>query len=123
MTAEPCQIWLDDTKYVTVDAVDFEFAMQWKWHATFNSTGKKFYATRMTRVNGKNVKVYLHKEILKRTGKRRRSVHHTIGDHLDGDSSNNCRSNLSWATIRQNNNHHRQRCLLQQRGFLDEVTW
>jgi hypothetical protein len=46
-----------------------------------------FYATRMTSstVGGlrKHRKVYLHKEILRRAGKRPRSVHHTIGDHED----------------------------------------
>ncbi|UPJ71895.1 hypothetical protein [Bradyrhizobium sp. 187] len=31
----------------------------------------------------KHRKVYLHKEILRRAGKRPRSVHHTIGDHED----------------------------------------
>lgn len=120
MTDEPCQIWLDDTKYVVVDLADYEWARQWKWHATFNSMGLKFYATRMTRVHGKNVKVYMHKEVLRRSGKRRRSVHHTIGDHFDGDSSNNRRGNLSWATLKQNNNHHRRRHLMQQKGFWEE---
>lgn len=120
-----CQIWLDDTKYAVVDPIDYEWSLQWKWQATANSTGRKFYATRMTSttVGGvrKHRKVYLHKEILKRAGKRQRSVHHTIGDHEDGDSLNDRRNNLSWATIKQNNNHHRQRHLLQQKGFLDEV--
>jgi hypothetical protein len=120
VTDDTRQIWLDETKYVTVDAIDYEWAMQWKWQATFNSTGRKFYATRNTTVNGKRVKLYLHKEILKRTGKRRRSIHHTIGDHGNGDSSDNRRANLTWCTIKQNNNHHRQKHLLQQRGFLDE---
>jgi len=111
-----CQIWLDDTKFVVVDEVDFAWAKQWKWQATFNSTGRKFYATRNTKERGtrKNIKIYMHKEILKRSGKRRLSVHHTIDDHDDGDSSNNRRGNLFWATIKMNNNHHRQRHLLQQ---------
>ncbi|HEV2155445.1 hypothetical protein [Bradyrhizobium sp.] len=122
-----CQIWLDDTKYVVVDPIDYEWAQQWRWHATFNSTGKKFYATRMTTERlpdgtRKQRKVYMHKEILKRAGKRRRSMHHTIGDHGDGDSANNCRDNLTWSTIKQNNNWHRQRHLLQQKGFFDEAS-
>ncbi|WP_439392590.1 hypothetical protein ACRQ5Q_24520 [Bradyrhizobium sp. PMVTL-01] len=120
-----CQIWLDETKYVVVDPIDYEWARQWRWQATFNSTGKKFYATRTTWTRladgtRKRIKVYMHKEILKRAGKRPRSIHHTIGDHGDGNSANNRRYNLSWATIRQNNNWHKRRCLLQQKGFLDE---
>jgi hypothetical protein len=113
---QECQIWLDDTKYCVVDAVDYEWAKQWRWQATPNSRGLKFYATRMTRAPGtrKNIKVYLHKEILKRSGKRPRTVHHTIGDHDDGDSLNNRRSNLWWATLRMNNNHHRRKHVLQQ---------
>lgn len=113
MDAE-CQIWLDDTKYCVVDPIDFEWAKQWRWHATANSTGRKFYATRMTRLpGGKQKKIYLHKEILKRAGKKARSVHHTIGDHEDGDSLNDRRGNLSWATLKMNNNPHRHKHVLQ----------
>ena len=43
------QIWLDDTKYAIVNEEDYEWALQWRWHPMANSTGKKFYATRMTR--------------------------------------------------------------------------
>lgn len=102
---DECQIWLDDTKFCVVDPIDFEWAKQWRWHATANSTGLKFYATRMTRERGtrKNIKIYLHKEILKRSGKRRLSREHSIGDHDDGDSLNNRRDNLSWATCSMNN--------------------
>lgn len=117
MSDDTHQIWLDEHRYVTVDAIDYEWAKRWKWHATLNSTGRKFYATRMTTVPGtrKQRKVYMHKEILKRSGKKALSVHHTIGDHDDGDSSNNRRGNLFWATIKMNNNLHRQRKLIEQK--------
>lgn len=110
-----CQIWLDDTKYCVVDPIDFEWAKQWRWHATANSTGKKFYATRMTREAGtrRQIKVYLHKEILKRSGKKPLTKAHTIGDHDDGDSLNNRRENLFWATLRMNNTRHRHKHVLQ----------
>jgi hypothetical protein len=112
-----CQIWLDDTKFVVVDQVDFEWAKKWRWHATFNSTGRKFYATRMTSVAGvtgrKQRKIYMHKEILRRSGKRPMTAAHTIGDHDDGDSANNRRGNLFWATLRMNNNRHKHKHVLQ----------
>lgn len=121
--SDACQIWLDDTKFVTVDPIDYEWAKQRKWHATFNSTGRKFYVTRMTRdrVTKKNRKVYMHKEILKRSGKKARTVHHTIGDHDDGDSSNNRRGNLFWATLRMNNNLHRRAKLIEQKEMRLEL--
>lgn len=118
-----CQIWLDDTHYCVVDEIDFEWAKQWRWHATANSTGLKFYATRMTRERGtrKRIKVYLHKEILRRAGKRKHSKHHSIGDHDDGDSLNNRRDNLFWATFKMNNTRHRHKHVLQQVMRFDDA--
>lgn len=109
------QIWLSDTLFCIVDDVDYEWAIRWKWHPTANSTGKKFYATRMTRERGtrKNIKIYLHKEILKCAGKRPPAVDHTIGDHDDGESLHNWRGNLFWATLRMNNTKHRYQHVLQ----------
>ncbi|WP_035670058.1 hypothetical protein [Bradyrhizobium liaoningense] len=114
---DECRIWLDDTRYCVVDEIDFAWAKQWRWHATPNSTGRKFYATRMTRERGtrKQIKIFLHKEILKRSGKKARSVHHTIGDHDDGESLNNRRGNLFWATLKMNNSRHKQRHLIEQK--------
>ncbi len=115
------QIWLDDTKYAVVDEVDYEWAKQWRWHPMANSTGLKFYATRMTRerYTRKNVRIWLHKEILKRMKKRRRSIQYSVGDHADGESLNCCRYNLSWATIKMNNCPVRkQRKMLEAKGYL-----
>lgn len=98
---EPCEIWLDENLFVTVDQVDYEWARRWKWHATWNSTRKKFYATRNTRLSGRagpQTKIYMHKEILDRAGKKPPTEKHTIGDHQDGESGNNTRDNLEWAT-------------------------
>lgn len=118
-----CQIWLDDTKYVVVDEIDYEWAKQWRWRATFNSTGKKFYATRNTRERGtrRQITVYMHKDILLRSGKRAPTKHHSIGDHDDGDSSNNRRGNLFWATLRMNNTKHRHKHVLQQIMRFDDM--
>jgi hypothetical protein len=100
----------------------YEWAKQWRWHATVNSTGKKFYATRMTRDRGAGTqtKIYMHKEILLLAGKKPPTRKHTIGDHQDGESLHNWPDNLEWATPSQNRQntggfHARQMALW--RGF------
>lgn len=109
------RIWLTGGLFCVVDAIDSEWALQWRWHATPNSTGKKFYATRMTRERGtrKNIKIYMHKEILRRSGKAQPSPNHTIGDHDNGESLHNWRNNIFWVTLRMNNTPHRYKHVLQ----------
>jgi len=98
----------DMARYCLVDAVDFEWAMQWRWHAKVDKRGKKFYAVRhgrRTRKDGRRVQIdlYMHKEILsERMGKAPPTAAHVIGDHGDGGSLNNCRENLDWATHSHN---------------------
>lgn len=92
----------DDTKFVTVDAVDYDWLMQWRWSYRYNSTGKKIYAVRNTTVKGTPVTLYMHVEIMKRTGAPKPSPKSYMTDHIDCDSTNNRRSNLRWATPRAN---------------------
>jgi hypothetical protein len=101
-------IWLDpkNNLFCIVDEEDADWALQWLWSATPNSRGKKFYATRSTRLygaDGPQTKIYMHKEILMRSGLTPPSSAHTIGDHWDDDSLNNRRGNLRWATVSENN--------------------
>lgn len=89
--------------YAVVDLIDFEFAMQWRWKA-IKSKGRKvkWYAFRTTRFAGRHVAYFLHKEICLRAHGLPPTKEHLIGDHLDGDSLNNRRRNLEWATHSQN---------------------
>ena len=100
------RVYLDATCtiYCVVSAEDYEWAIQWRWHFTMDRRGKKYYATRMMRSGGRQVKVYMHKAIIiERMQIEPPTDKHIIGDHGDGESRNNTRGNLAWATRRQNN--------------------
>lgn len=96
-------IWLDPDNdlFAIVDNEDYGFLTRWLWRATPNSTGSKFYATRVTRIGPRSVKIYMHKLILSRR-EPAPSPSHIIGDHLNSDSLDNRRRNLRWATPSMN---------------------
>ncbi len=101
------RIWLDVDAgiYATVSLEDHAWALQWKWQITWDRHKRKAYATRSTRTKesgGRRHKLYLHKEILKRSGKLPPCDRHTMGDHGDGNSLHCERDNLDWATPAQN---------------------
>jgi hypothetical protein len=89
--------------FCVVDAEDYEFATQWKWKA-IKSKGRKqkWYAFRTTRWGDRHVAYFLHKEICLRAHGLPPTRDHIIGDHQDGQSLNNRRLNLAWATRSQN---------------------
>lgn len=101
---ETRKIYLDDkdeTIFALVDEVDYQWCLQWRWHWRFDRTKQKRYATRGTWRSGRRVTVYMHKEICERKSPQPDEEHH-IGDHGDGESLNNRRDNLSWATKSMN---------------------
>lgn len=101
-------IWLDDREYLfaVVDEIDWHWAKQWRWHARPDKHGNKFYACRQQtlRNNGHrtNASLYLHVEIMKRTGIKPRSPAFTMADHRSGCEFDCTRKNLRWATPSMN---------------------
>lgn len=102
-------IWLDPDNHIfcLVDHEDYEHFHKWTWGCTYNSTKQKIYATRSTRLQGRSgpqVRLYLHKEILARLAPEThpRKEGQIIGDHINGNSLDNRRANLRWATPSEN---------------------
>lgn len=86
-----------------VDDTDWLWAIENLWRATPDKTGRKLYASRSIAIgDGRKSSLYLHKEILIRSGAVPPSPRHTIGDHRNGNSLDNRRINLRWATPSQN---------------------
>jgi hypothetical protein len=85
---------------VTVDARDFAFLAQWKWSYVRLGWryGASIYARREARVNGRRLRIYMHRVILRERMRRAPPSRHHQCDHRDIDSLNNTRRNLRWAT-------------------------
>lgn len=98
---------------VIVDAADYEWLSQWKWHA-LNNHGRGRYAIRGEKAeDGKQVTVYMHRLIMS-AGKG------ILVDHINGDGLDNRRINLRLATRHENmRNQHNQRSNSGYRG----VSW
>jgi hypothetical protein len=101
----------DLSVWAIVDVEDAAFVTQWSWQFTWDRHKRKRYATRSPGAvaGGKRRKIYLHKLLLNHWGVPQPSEKHTIGDHEDGDSLNNRRRNLRWATHSENAKNRRRR--------------
>jgi hypothetical protein len=105
---------IDQSLWAIVDPEDFEFFSQWKWSYA-SGPGGKFYIMRRSgnamkivdgfsmRMPGKQRSIYLHREVMARTGIVQPSPKHKLVDHRNGNSLDCRRSNLRWATVSQNN--------------------
>lgn len=111
----PDPLWLKDHEWriygddregiwAVVDEEDYHFFAQWRWSPKVSRGGKKIYLFRPAYAGGVNLRIslYLHVEILKRTGLIPPSEKHTIADHRNGNGLNCRRDNLRWATPSMN---------------------
>ena len=90
------EIPLTQGKVTIVDDEDYDWLIQWKWHA--HKGGKNYYAARGSRKKdgeGKPSLIYMHTEII---GEK---IGYEV-DHGDGNGLNNRRNNLKHVTRRQN---------------------
>lgn len=98
----------DDTKFCIVDCIDYEWANKYKWRlvkSTHPSRGKnggdKVYVV-TTDPKNRHGTVFLHKEIVARAKGPPPHPKAIIGDHINGDSLDDRRRNLQWATAKEN---------------------
>lgn len=90
-------ISLTQGQYTIVDAVDYEWLMQWKWLAQKNLSTGRFYAARVLSVKPQHC-IFMHREIL---GLDR--LDPLTVDHIDNMSTlDNRRKNLRLATELEN---------------------
>jgi hypothetical protein len=120
MPHDDCRIYGDDRGELCafVDAIDYQWAVQWIWSPKWSRGGRKFYLRRNVQeqlgpdyecpVTGRRLRnrvqrtLFLHVAIMKRTGIEPPSPEHTMVDHRDSDSLNCRRGNLRWATPSMN---------------------
>ena len=82
-------------KFAIVDVEDYDWLSKYKWHAV--KCDSRFYAYR-----SKNRRsVSMHREIM-------RAPKGMVVDHIDGNSSNNRRTNLRVCTVSQNHQNRRR---------------
>ena len=107
------RIKLTQGKFAIVDDEDYDWLMQWKWHAQWD--GRHWKATRWERGwkkgKGKRKLVFMHREILK-------TPKNLFTDHINGNGLDNRKINLRYCTNAQNqwNQLPHKKCVSKYKG-------
>ncbi len=91
------EIQLTQGQVTVVDDEDYDFLMQFKWCAMWNSQSCDYRPVRKTWEGGKRITILMYRVIAERAGFLAPMI-----DHIDHDPLNNQRENLRPATYCQN---------------------
>lgn len=109
----PCRIWLSRERITLVSAEDADLARDmWQFHR--DQRGRP-YVYRQIAACGNRVGLYLHRAVMLRISEPPTPQH--VVDHISGNSLDNRRRNLRWASPSEN------RCNSALFGLIEEVDW
>jgi hypothetical protein len=95
------QIPLSKGLYALVSDEDFEKVNQYKWYASLESRGTKYYAIRRVTIDGKRVKIRMHRFIM---GLPIGLYDERVVNHINDCPLDNRRENLEIVTEEENRN-------------------
>lgn len=93
------RVALSKGKHALVSDEDYERVNQFKWYASLESRGTKWYAIRRETVGGKRIKVRMHRFIM---GLGPGKFDDKVVDHLNHNSLDNQRENLEIISQEEN---------------------
>ena len=90
-------IQLSQNKQTLVDVEDFDRLNQNNWYVVHRGTKKLRYAVRSVRGQGKDIRYYMHREIIGLKSGNKQRV-----DHINHNGLDNRRCNLRLCTVSEN---------------------
>lgn len=93
-----CRIPLTQGRFAKVDAADYLWLAQFKWHCKTN--GRMVYAVRTITESGRQKRILMHRLIAE-------TPENLVCDHINHSGLDNRRANLRNCTIKQNNANSR----------------